>query len=135
MALIQWSSRLSVNVKIIDTQHEKLVKLINDLNDAMAAGKGKDVVGKIISELVDYTVYHFSTEEKYFEQFGYPEITQHKSEHKKFTDEASHFKQEFDAGRIGLSVKVMSFLSDWLTNHIMGTDKKYSSFFNSHGLA
>ena len=38
--------------------------MINDLNDAMRQGKGKDVLGKIDKELVGYTVTHFRTEEK-----------------------------------------------------------------------
>jgi hemerythrin len=131
MALIQWSSSLSVKVKQIDDQHQKL---INDLNDAMRVGKGKDILGKIISELVNYAAVHFATEEKYFDQFGYQETTPHKSEHRTFVDEVYRFKKDFDEGRIGLSMKIMDFLSDWLKNHFVGVDQKYRSFFIEKGL-
>jgi hemerythrin len=134
VALIQWSSSLSVKVKQIDDEHQKLIKMINDLNDAMRVGKGKDVLGKIINELVNYAAVHFATEEKYFDQFGYQEATPHKSEHKIFVDEVYRFKKDFDEGRIGLSMKIMDFLSDWLKNHIVGIDQKYSSFFIEKGL-
>jgi hemerythrin len=40
MALIQWNDGLSVNVVEIDRQHQKLIGMINDLNDAMRQGKG-----------------------------------------------------------------------------------------------
>ena len=53
MALITWSSMFSVGVAEIDNQHKKLVELINQLNDAMHAGKGADVMGKVLSELVN----------------------------------------------------------------------------------
>ena len=43
MALINWNDSFSVNVAVIDQQHKKLVDMINDLNDAMKQGKGKDV--------------------------------------------------------------------------------------------
>ena len=33
-----------------------------------------------------------------------------------------------------LAIGVMDFLSGWLRGHIMGTDKKYSSFFNENGV-
>ena len=70
MALIQWSSSLSVKVKQIDDEHQKLIKLINDLNDAMRVGKGKEALGKIINELVNYAAVHFNTEERYFDRLG-----------------------------------------------------------------
>ena len=134
MALIQWGNGLSVHVKEIDTQHQRLVKLINDLDSAMRVGKGKELLGKIVSELATYTVVHFATEEKYFDKFGYPDAPEHKVEHKKFIEKVSKFKTEFDAGRMGLSIKIMDFLSNWLKNHIMGIDKKYAPFFNGKGL-
>jgi hemerythrin len=134
MAIIQWNDTLSVKVREIDSQHQRLVKLINDLDDAMRVGKGREVMGKIVSELASYTRVHFSTEEKYFDKFGYPEAPGHRAEHQKFIEEVARFKGDFDSGRIGLTIKVMNFLSDWLTKHIQGTDKKYAPFFNEKGL-
>ncbi|MCC6132451.1 MAG: hemerythrin, partial [Acidobacteria bacterium] len=57
MSLITWSDELSVGVSAFDNQHKRLVALINELHDAMSAGKGSKVLGKILSELADYTVY------------------------------------------------------------------------------
>jgi len=131
---MEWSSSLSVNVAEIDSQHQRLIHLINDLDAAMRVGKGKDILGKIISQLANYTVAHFSTEETYFDKFGYPEAPTHKAEHKKFVEEVSKFKKDFDDGRVGLSTTIMNFLTDWLKSHIMGKDKKYGPFFNGKGL-
>lgn len=134
MALIQWSDQLSVQVQEIDGQHQRLVKMINDLDAAMRVGKGKDVLGKIVSDLIAYTQVHFGTEEKLFGQYGYPDAQAHQAEHRHFIEEVSRFKGEFDAGRLGLSLKVMDFLSDWLSHHIMGVDQKYAPFFKEKGL-
>lgn len=132
--MIQWSSALSVGVREIDGQHQRLVKLINDLDEAMRVGKGKEMLGRIVSELAGYARVHFSTEEKYFDQFGYPEAPEHRQEHRNFIEKVSGFKAEFDAGRLGLTIEIMSFLSDWLKGHILGKDKRYSAFFNEKGL-
>jgi hemerythrin len=125
---------LSVNVAIIDTQHQKLVKMINELNDAMRVGKSKDVLGGIVQGLVAYAGVHFSTEERYFEQFQYPDTDAHKAEHSAFAAKASGFSQQYQQGKIGLSIELLDFLSDWLGTHIKGVDKKYSAFFNANGL-
>jgi hemerythrin len=134
MALIQWNDTLSVKVAEIDRQHQQLIRMINDLNDAMRQGKGKSVLGKIINGLVDYTTTHFTTEEKYFDKFGYPEASSHKQAHTDFVKKVSEFKGEFEKGNIALSIQVMDFLSDWLQKHIKGVDKKYGPFFNENGL-
>ena len=134
MALIQWNDSLSVNVAEIDKQHQRLVGMINELNDAMRQGKGKEVLGKIVTGLHTYAATHFGTEERYFDQFGYPEADSHKKEHADFTKKISEFKDGFEKGRLGLSIKILDFLSDWLQNHIKGVDKKYGSFFNEKGL-
>ncbi|MCX7981711.1 MAG: bacteriohemerythrin [Syntrophales bacterium] len=134
MPLIKWDNSFSVNVAEIDGQHQKLVSLINSLDDAMRQGRGKEVLDKTIAELINYAATHFQTEEKYFEQFGYPEKDEHKREHGYFVQKVSAFKKEMDERRLGLTIEVMNFLSHWLTNHIKGTDKKYSQFFNEKGL-
>jgi len=108
--------------------------MINDLHDAMSQGKSHQILGRIIKGLVVYTKTHFATEEKYFDKFGYPETRSHKKEHTAFTRQVSEFKQDFDAGKIGLSIEVMRFLSNWLRNHIKNVDKKFGPFFNEHGL-
>jgi hemerythrin len=134
MALIQWSSELEVGVTEIDAQHQKLVRMINDLNDAMRQGKGKDALGKILAGLATYAGVHFGTEEKYFAQFGYPQAPEHKTEHAAFTRKVLDFKAQFDAGKVGLSIEVMNFLSTWLQRHIKVVDKQYSAFFREKGL-
>jgi hemerythrin len=134
MALINWNDNLSVKVKEIDNQHKKLIGMINELDDAMRTGKGKAILGKIITEMISYTAHHFSTEEKYFAQYGYPNAEEHLKEHRAFVDKVNDFRNKFEAARIGLTTEVINFLSDWLKKHIQGTDKKYGPFLNEKGL-
>ncbi|HBF34086.1 TPA: hemerythrin [Candidatus Sumerlaeota bacterium] len=134
MPMIEWSSTLSVNVKEVDDQHKKLFNLINKLNDAMLQRRAKEEMGHVISELLQYTVIHFSLEEGYFDKFGYPDAPAHKAEHVHFIAEVKKFKNDFESGKLGLSIEIMTFLNDWLKKHIMGVDKKYTAFFNEKGL-
>ncbi len=134
MALIQWDGSFSVNVAEIDKQHQKLVALINNLNDAMKQGKGKEVLGKILGELFTYAGSHFATEEKYFDRFAYPAAASHKLEHSDFVKKVSEFRESFDSGQLALTIQVMNFLQDWLKGHIKTVDKKYGPFFNEKGL-
>lgn len=134
MPLIQWGPKYSVNIQEIDNQHQKLMALINQLYDAMTAGHGKDVLGKVLNELANYTVNHFAYEEKLFQQHAYPETAAHKAEHVKLIQQVTDLKQKFESGKAHITLEVMNFLKDWLNNHIMVVDKKYSAHLNSKGV-
>lgn len=135
MALMQWSDDLSVSVSEIDSQHKKLVDLINILHAAMLAKQGKTVLEKTLDELAACTVCHFRTEEKYMQEFGYPAYFSHKKEHDAFVRKVADFQKEFSSGKLGFSVGIMNFLKDWITNHIMGADNKYADTFRINGLS
>ena len=135
MPLLIWNENYSVKISQIDTQHKKLVKLINELHDSMKAGKSKEVLGKILDELISYTGYHFKTEEDLFEKYGYPEKGTHKRQHGDLVDQVLKFKTNFESGVSVVSIDLMNFLRDWLTQHIAGSDKKYTAFLNSKGVS
>ena len=134
MGFIKWNSRYAVNVEEIDRQHQTLIGLINTLYDAMNVGKGKDVLGPVLTEVVDYTAYHFNAEERLLRQDAYPEYERHKKEHDDLTAKARALKQEFDSGNHKLSIDVMLFLSNWLNLHILEEDKKFGPYLNSKGV-
>ncbi len=134
MPLLNWDNNYSVNIQEIDNQHQLLIKLINELHDAMKIGKGKEALGSILNELVNYTVYHFGYEEKLFSTYGYSESIQHKAAHDKLVEQVKQIQKEYESGKTVFTLEVMNFLKDWLSGHIVGTDKKYSSFLNSKGI-
>src|SRR5208283_738542 len=134
MALMAWSDNLSVNVTQIDEQHKKLVGMLNDLYDAMKEGKGKDVSGNVLSGLVQYVATHFATEEKLMKEHAYPEYLKHKMEHDALTKQALNLQKQFLEDNPVLTVELMKFLQDWLSNHILGTDKKCGTYLNSKGI-
>ena len=55
MPLISWNAGLSLGIQDIDTQHRKLVDIINQLHDAQLQGRSREVMDKILSALDDYT--------------------------------------------------------------------------------
>ena len=131
MALITWGPMLAVGYKDIDDQHQKLVELVNKLNDAMHAGQGKEALQTVLNELVRYTQYHFGTEERLMAKHQYALTADHKAEHVKFVADVSAFKKKFDSGNAMISTEIMMFLRDWLSKHILQTDKKLAKALNA----
>lgn len=133
MAYFPWRDEYSVNIGAIDTQHKQLVALLNKLYDAMRDGKGKGLSGNVLNELVEYTKFHFATEEKLMQEHSFPGFLAHLSEHTRLTKKVIEFQQQFNSGSL-VSVQLGSFLRDWLINHIMTVDKNYSAFLNGKGV-
>lgn len=139
MVQITWNEKFSVGVAEIDRQHRRLMAMINDLNEAVNSGKHKDAISRILDELIIYTVTHFRTEEKYFDQFGYPEGEEHKDEHivciKMVNKFVRDFNSEIQGGKLAaLTDEILNFLGIWWKYHILETDLKYSEFFRAKGL-
>ncbi len=130
MVLFEWNDKYLTSIKECDDQHKKLVELINTLHENMKSGNGKDVLEKILNELMDYTAYHFLTEEALFEAYGYPEAKSHIKEHEVLTAQVKTFYERFSKGETGITIPISVFLKDWLINHTLYSDKQYGIFIN-----
>ena len=131
---IDWLPDYEVAVTEIDDQHKKFVLLLNDLNDTIEVGSEEIILGDIIDQLAAYANYHFSTEEKYFDEFDYPDSKAHKAIHQDFREQVANFQEHYQGHEDKYARKVLDFMKNWLVNHIMTVDKAYSDCFHQHGL-
>ncbi|MHC4267679.1 MAG: bacteriohemerythrin [Planctomycetota bacterium] len=141
MPLLSWNESMSVNIEEIDSQHKKLIGIINTLFDAMKVAKGSDVLDEVLKKLFDYVHYHFKMEEKYFDKFEYSESQLHKNEHRYFSEQINEFKKAHAEGKLtqnedgtSLTVGLWKLLKDWFVNHVLIFDKKYAPLFKEKGL-
>ncbi len=134
MSLFMWDARYALNIAEIDRQHQKLFALFNELYDAMQQGHGNEVVDDVLTRVVDYTAYHFATEEKLFLQYGYSEEAAHRAEHAKMKQQAKALVQKQRGGNGQVAIATLKFLCDWLNNHILVSDKKFAPFLIEKGV-
>ena len=133
MSDFKWTADLSVGVKASDEDHKRLLELMSQLSDGMDRGEGREVVGRVIDELVRYTRYHFAREEEFFERTGYP-ADDHKSEHRALVEQAVTLQSRYKTGETALAIETLAILREWLSTHIRGTDTKYTSHLNANGI-
>ena len=134
MPLITWTEKLSVGIKTIDDQHAVLCGTLNDLHAAMMKGEARAIAGTLLHTLVEYTHYHFSAEEAMMQAAHYPGLDEHRVQHRELTKQVEEYVARYEQGDITLSLPLLSFLSDWLTNHIQSTDKEYGPWLIEHGI-
>ena len=134
MALLTWDSRIQTHVDKIDSQHKELVRMVNELYDAMGEGKGKDKITGTVHFLADYTSKHFAMEESLMQQHAYPEYNSHKKLHDALIDQVSKLLDKIDKNESLLTIDVADFLSDWVKNHIIQNDIKLGAYLQTKGL-
>lgn len=126
MSFISWEEKYSVNNREIDSQHKTIIRLINEVMKNAIENKQAGCIERVLYELVKYTAYHFSYEEKMMVKCGYPGAKLHISQHNHLIEELKNFMIR-NSTQADLPAKdLMNFLSDWLKSHIMGVDKNYS---------
>ena len=135
MSLITWNDQFSVGVEEIDSQHKKLVQLINGLHAHILAGDAKHIMGTVLDRMIEYTAFHFETEEKLMKKYGYPASVAHTEEHKKLVATALELQRKFKSGTGAITMETMAFLRDWLQHHIKESDKVLGKHLLSHGVA
>jgi hemerythrin len=133
MPIMPWTKSLETGIASIDGQHQQLVRLVNELYDAMTTNQGKEATGKVLGELVTYTVKHFAHEEQLFAKTVYPDSAAHIKEHNDLKQKVGEFGQAFAAGKATVNADLMNFLRTWLMSHILQSDKKYAPHLKAKG--
>lgn len=131
MSVLEWKESYSVGIKKIDQQHKKLLEIMNELSELDTEEKEFFV---ILNSMIEYANSHFKTEEKYMEEYEYPELEQQKKEHNDFIERVFSLNEELVDGNKEIHYKISDFLKDWYISHVLGTDMKYKDFFAEKGL-
>jgi hemerythrin-like metal-binding protein len=128
---ILWDNSYSVGNFTIDTQHQKFIAIINELYESFVDQTTAQKMENIIEELIDYSNYHFKTEEELFNKYNYPDKEVHMSKHTEFSIKIKEFQENFRKGQSNLTFQLMNFLRNWLLTHLKGEDQEYAGFIKS----
>ena len=126
MSLIKDFDKYMIGVEISDKHHRNLLDIINDLYDSLLKGLNKEIMSHHLKRLHVFTLAHFKAEEELMASVNYPELLEHKNIHHEFVEKLSEFKKLNGLKPIGKDL--ISYLVKWLTEHMLGADKKYANF-------
>ncbi|HBG27007.1 MAG: hypothetical protein A2Y10_20175 [Planctomycetes bacterium GWF2_41_51] len=130
MAFFEWSDELSIGVESIDSQHKRLVTIVNEYYEAVQSGCSEQAVRDAVGKLINYAGTHFADEEKLMQDKKYPQIDLHKQMHKRLTEDVIRYAEKLGKGKKIFSLDIAIFLKGWLENHIAQTDKKIGIFLS-----
>lgn len=124
-----WTQALSVGIPEIDAQHQELFRRVDRL---IAATLANDLgeTGAMLAFLAEYVVTHFTTEERYMRDVGYPGLPRHREEHECFAADLEALGRDFAGG--GATTDLVGRgnrqVGDWLRGHVCVTDMAMGRF-------
>ena len=133
---VEWREHLSVGVEEIDAQHRSLFEKFNAFMDACDQEKGEGEVIKLFGFLDRYVSTHFADEERLQKRLSYPDLEQHREQHRKFSEEIALMKERLvKEGATKLFVSNMGrVMIGWLIEHISGMDRTFARFMRGQRL-
>lgn len=126
---IHWTQDLAVGIREIDDQHRQLFSLLADFYTNLQKGAGRDILAKMLEDLMTYAGKHFITEEAYLKD--HPDLAQHRQQHYSFIKQMNQFERDYLLGNISLAVNMVNYVLNWLQAHISSTDKEFFASMQS----
>jgi hemerythrin len=128
MELFHWDNSYSVGDPLIDGHHKTLVGLLNAVYDVAISERETAAIGEIMHQLVEYTEYHFSAEERLFAESGAsPRILDvHGRMHDRLRARVREYDTLKDKNDPAVVIDFLGFMVNWFQVHIQGMDREHA---------
>ncbi len=124
MSLIDWRDEFSVGVEAVDHEHREMIRLINELDDAMGNDAGHPEVVRSLGEIYARIAAHFALEEKVMRDTRYTALEPHKQDHELLLDELTDVIDSVDADGDYDREDLSRTLDRWFSDHFRTHDAK-----------
>lgn len=133
--LIVWSKDFETGIAEIDFQHRNLINTFNRAGAELGDDSNEVIWERFTYELLSYSLYHFSTEEKLAAQHAYDlenvaAAQAHQAQHRYYTTQLTAIREQLRLGVLVEKAQFLDFLRNWLIDHILHTDQLLAAFIH-----
>ena len=140
--MFAFTDKYKTGIEMVDDEHRRLFEIIaetKDVIDSEFLADKYDHIMNLLDQLREYTEFHFKDEEVLMEKIGYPRLEVQKRAHAAFIERLVEidFKDldNMDDNQQEYLLELIQFLVSWLSNHILGEDKKIADFVVKQGIS
>ncbi len=150
MGTLSFDDELRTGHAVIDEQHEALFQLAQRVIDKLGTcsldshtipspepdsceERVEDALADAVYGLVDYTTEHFSDEETVMREAGYPSAPIHSALHAELAERVTAYMVRLMDGDEVCAAELVDFLIEWLTAHIMTSDREFTAWLSAQG--
>ena len=132
-----FTDKYKTGIDLVDKEHRRLFEIIKETNDLIQNDllhDKYDEIMRLLVKLKDYTQFHFADEEMLMEKMHYPELAAQKRAHTAFVERLVEIDlselDDMDNNQQTYLLELIQFLLGWLSNHIIGMDKKIAVYMD-----
>ena len=135
MRLFKWNKIHAVFIPEIDTEHQNIFRLADELHQAVVGGAPADRAQAILRELIASGEDHFAHEERLMRATHYPASAWHKGQHDTVRKRVKEFAPRIEGGEREAALLLLEFLSGWLRDHFRLADCMMAAHVRNYGRA
>ena len=125
-----WRTAYEYGHKEIDGQHRHLFEGVNALMTLVLSGRPKKEWMQLLEGLLTEVTEHFSTEERFFREAGYPRADEHTRLHDQLAKQALELTQKCDHDMLTPGEIIGFFAHDVVAKHLFREDRKMFDWIN-----
>lgn len=129
MPFMEWTKEFEFGIPQIDHQHQHWLEMINRFYDQIDDVAYRSNVKELLQEAIEYTHYHFKTEEDLMKDIGYPAIAEQKAQHAEIAKRIENFRDSITEDTPVVSMFLTEDMKEWFRHHIMEEDRKYATLY------
>jgi hemerythrin-like metal-binding protein len=131
-----WNDELhSIGIASLDSQHQEIVKLVNQIADTVAKGPISGAMVPLVNDLIRVSQAHFTLEQELMEKYGFPDLQNHVVEHLELLQQLKNLYEDIVGSKRERAGLISAFLCDWTEIHILKSDKMLGNFLIAKGLS
>ena len=124
---IPWSKEMMIGHLLLDSDHERIVALVNDLNDSISTSTNSGRLIDKYCQIIDCLGEHFAREEQIMISSRYPEADCHRKAHWFLFDQLTKMTYLLESNAPMAEQNIITFLNEWFFHHVMISDKKLAA--------
>ncbi len=118
----------TVGVQRFDEEHIRLVQLLQGTTEAVQGHVNPVMLRQALSEILAYSITHFSEEENFMAEIGYPGLPEHRIAHQKIMEQLQSSLHRFEHDPWRVALEIVNLLEAWLEQHIPEFDVPYGDY-------
>jgi diguanylate cyclase (GGDEF)-like protein/PAS domain S-box-containing protein/hemerythrin-like metal-binding protein len=125
-----WKSSFCSGNQLIDSQHQSLFHVANDLLVTIIAEYPKEVILSKLNHLLDCITHHFHDEEHVLESAGFPDLKKHSLEHAELHERVLALAHKFMTETVSADDIFHLVIHDVVMQHMLESDREFFPYVN-----